>query len=203
MDFEKAYDLVEWDYLELVMAKMGFPEKWRKWILECVGSVSVYMLVDESPTKEFAMRRGLRHDDPLSSFLFLIASEGLSVLFSVYVEANRFKGFKVDSNEFRVSLLQFVDDTLIMREKCWDNIRAIKVRGWRRQNSLPTSPVAMPIEEEWYDKKLFKIIGNESNTLFWKDPWLVGGVLREKFSRLFHLSLQEEENVEVMLEMLQ
>ncbi|XP_073224723.1 uncharacterized protein [Cicer arietinum] len=50
--------------------------------------------------------------------------------------------------------------------------------------------------------KMFKIIRNGSNTLFWKDPRLVGGVLREKFSRLFHLSLQQEKNVVVMLEML-
>nr|XP_012570218.1 uncharacterized protein LOC105851898 [Cicer arietinum] len=72
------------------------------------------------------MRRGLRQGDPLSSFLFLIVVEGLNVLFSTYVEANQFKGFEVGSNEFIVSLLQFADDTLIMGEKRWVNIRAIK-----------------------------------------------------------------------------
>nr|XP_012574622.1 uncharacterized protein LOC105852691 [Cicer arietinum] len=110
VDFEKAYDSVEWDYLELVRANMA----------------SVFVLVNGSHTEEFDMRKGLRQGDPLSPFLFLIATEDLHALYSASVEANRFKGFKVESNEFRVFLLQFADDTLITGEKCWDNIRAIK-----------------------------------------------------------------------------
>jgi len=32
VDFEKAYDLVDWNYLDEVMGKMSFPILWRKWI---------------------------------------------------------------------------------------------------------------------------------------------------------------------------
>ena len=32
VDFKKAYDSVEWQFLDLVMRKMNFEVKWRKWI---------------------------------------------------------------------------------------------------------------------------------------------------------------------------
>ncbi|PNX63125.1 cysteine-rich receptor-like protein kinase, partial [Trifolium pratense] len=34
VDFEKAYDSVDWGYLDAVMGRMGFPTLWRKWIKE-------------------------------------------------------------------------------------------------------------------------------------------------------------------------
>lgn len=39
LDFNKAYDRVEWDFLEALMRKMGFDEKWVNWTMECVSSV--------------------------------------------------------------------------------------------------------------------------------------------------------------------
>ncbi|MCI45686.1 LINE-1 reverse transcriptase like, partial [Trifolium medium] len=35
VDFEKAYDFVDWGYLDDVMGRMAFPTLWRKWIKEC------------------------------------------------------------------------------------------------------------------------------------------------------------------------
>lgn len=35
IDFEKAYDHVEWEFLDFVMEKKGFGGRWRKWIKGC------------------------------------------------------------------------------------------------------------------------------------------------------------------------
>ncbi|XP_039683022.1 secreted RxLR effector protein 78-like [Medicago truncatula] len=112
VDFEKAYDSVDWGYLVAVMKKMEFPVLWRKWIKECVTTATASILVNGSPTEEFPLQRGLRQGDPLSPFLFLLAAEGMNVLMSSVVGNNLFTGYTVgSSNPTVVSHLQFADDT--------------------------------------------------------------------------------------------
>ncbi|KAJ9541035.1 LOW QUALITY PROTEIN: hypothetical protein OSB04_027541 [Centaurea solstitialis] len=74
VDFEKAYDSVEWPFLLDCLLKMGFGAKWVSWIEACLKSSSISVLVNGSPTLEFPMKRGLRQGDPLAPFLFLIVS---------------------------------------------------------------------------------------------------------------------------------
>ena len=45
IDFEKAYDHVEWPFLQFVLEKKGFKEKWRSWIHGCLASVSFLSLL--------------------------------------------------------------------------------------------------------------------------------------------------------------
>ena len=109
------------------MIKMGFPTLWRKWINECVRTATASVLVNGSPTDEFSLGRGLRQGDPLSPFLFLLAAEGLHVLMEALSANNLFTGYRVGSiAPVVVSHLQFADDTIILCEKSWANIRAIR-----------------------------------------------------------------------------
>ena len=86
VDFEKAYDSINWCYLDEVMYKMGFPVLWRKWINECIGTATTSVLVNGSPTDEFSLKRGLRQGDPLFPFLFLLVAEGFNVLMKAMSE---------------------------------------------------------------------------------------------------------------------
>ncbi|CAJ2635027.1 unnamed protein product [Trifolium pratense] len=127
VDFEKAYDSVDWGYLDDVMGRMSFPTLWRKWIRECVRTATASVLVNGSPTDEFSLRRGLRQGDPLSPFLFLLAVEGLNVLMEAMVARNLFMGYSIGGQEsVRVSHLQFADDTLLLGVRSWANVRALR-----------------------------------------------------------------------------
>lgn len=127
VDFEKAFDSVDLHYLDSVMVNMNFPTLWRKWISECVGSATASVLVNGSPTEEFVIERGLRQGDPLSPFLFLLAAEGLNVLMQSMVSEGLYRGYTVGSTEgVEVSNLQFADDTLLLAEKSWANVRSMR-----------------------------------------------------------------------------
>jgi hypothetical protein len=39
LDLSKAYDRVDWVFLEEVMHKMGFSRRWIQWIMSCVTTV--------------------------------------------------------------------------------------------------------------------------------------------------------------------
>ena len=127
VDFEKAYDSVDWKYLDDVMGKMSFPTLWRKWMRECVTTASSAVLVNGSPTEEFSLACGLRQGDPLSPFLFLLAVEGFHIMMDSLITHNIFTGNKVGRDQnVSISHLQFADDTLILGEKSWANVRAMR-----------------------------------------------------------------------------
>ncbi|XP_071712627.1 uncharacterized protein [Rutidosis leptorrhynchoides] len=84
-NFKKAFDCLSWDFLMEMMEMFGFGIKWRKLILSCLKLTSISVLVNESPTKEFKLGRGVRQGDPLSPFLFIIAAKGLNLLTKVAV----------------------------------------------------------------------------------------------------------------------
>jgi hypothetical protein len=127
VDFEKAYDSVDWEYLDEVMHNMNFPHKWRMWIMECISSASASILVNGSPTNEFRFERGLRQGDPLSPFLFLLAAEGFHLIMDSMVAKNMFMPYSVGTHlPVNISHLQFADDTLLIGTKSWSNIRALR-----------------------------------------------------------------------------
>jgi hypothetical protein len=127
VDFEKAYDSVDWGYLDSVMGRLSVPTWWRKWMKECVCTATASILVNGCPTDVFALKRGLRQGDPLSPFLFLITAEGLNAMMSEAVNQNLFVGYSVRAqNASVISHLQFADDTLLLGKKSWANVRALR-----------------------------------------------------------------------------
>ena len=109
VDFEKAFDSVNWDYLESVMCQMGYGKKWRKWIRGCLESARSSVIVNGSPTEEFSPEKGVRQGDPLSPFLFILAMEGLNIAMKSAYEKGLFQGIKIPHSETTISHLFYAD----------------------------------------------------------------------------------------------
>ncbi|GAU48536.1 hypothetical protein TSUD_282880 [Trifolium subterraneum] len=137
VDFERAYDTISWNYLESMMLKMGFAEKWLGWMRACIFNSSMSVLINGSPTEDFTVGKGLRQGDPLSPFLFLLAAEGLTGLVKQAVDTGKFVGFKVNDS-LRFQILQFADDTILLGDCSWDNVRTMKsiLRGFELVSGL-------------------------------------------------------------------
>ena len=127
VDYEKVYDSVSWVFLLDIIQRLGFHNRWIMWIKDCLESATVSVLVNNSPTSEFNVTRGLRQGDPLAPFLFIVAAEGLSGLVRQAVKANLLVGIKVGREEVVDSVLQFADDTLFLCEDSYPNVFTIKV----------------------------------------------------------------------------
>ena len=59
LDMSKAYDKVEWVYLETIMRKIGFHERWSSLIMMCATTVSYSMLINGKPKGKIILLRGL------------------------------------------------------------------------------------------------------------------------------------------------
>ena len=53
LNIEKTYDNVEWYFLLAVLEKMGFGEKWCRWIKWCLSTTRFSVLVNGTPTRFF------------------------------------------------------------------------------------------------------------------------------------------------------
>jgi hypothetical protein len=113
LDMSKAYDRVEWSFLEVVMRKMEFPEVWITLIMGCVSSVSYAILVNGQPVGYIKPSRGIRQGDPLSPYLFLLCSEALSALLMRAEKNGVLIGVPTSKKGPTLSHLFFVDDSLI------------------------------------------------------------------------------------------
>ena len=101
---------------------MGFHEKWINIIMQCISTVSYYVLVNEVAYGSIIPSRDLRQDDPLSPYLFLLCANGFSSLMSDAARNKMLSGISICRGCPMITHLFFADDSLLFckasRQEC-------------------------------------------------------------------------------------
>lgn len=113
LDMSKAYDKVEWQYMEKLMKKMGFDEAWVKLMMKCISSATYSVLINGEPHGNIIPTRGLRQGDPLSLYLFLLCTEGYHGLLRKAKVMGDIRGVFICWNGPKLTHLLSADDSLI------------------------------------------------------------------------------------------
>nr|GEW15478.1 RNA-directed DNA polymerase, eukaryota, reverse transcriptase zinc-binding domain protein [Tanacetum cinerariifolium] len=121
VDFEKAYDSVRLDFLDDVLNKFGFGNKWRTWIQSCMRSSRGSIVINGSPMEGFQFFKGLKQGDSLSPFLFILVMESLHLSFQRVIDAGLFTGINLSSS-LNLSHLFYVDNAMFVGQWCDANI---------------------------------------------------------------------------------
>ncbi|XP_050248620.1 uncharacterized protein LOC126695864 [Quercus robur] len=114
LDFQKAYDRVEWPFLIQVLKNFGFHQKFIHLIYQCISIVSFTLLLNGGKGPRIMPSRGLRQRDPLSPYLFIIGSEVLARMINRCSAQRLINGIRIAPSIAGISKLFYADDVLLV-----------------------------------------------------------------------------------------
>ena len=107
-DIEKAFDLVDHNFLIAVLKKFGLGHEFIQWVKTLLYDQQSCVMNNGHSTGYFALKLGSKQGDPLSAFLFLLTIE---VLFIMIRSNVNIKGLNIFENEIKFTAC--VDDTTL------------------------------------------------------------------------------------------
>jgi hypothetical protein len=128
LDMSKAYDWVEWNFLEEIMRKIGFSDKWIHLVMSCVRTVSYSVLINGRPHGKIQPTRGIRQGDPLSPYLFILCAEGLIHLLRKAELERHITSLAIARGGPKINHLFFVDDSVLFCKASvqeWEKIQLV------------------------------------------------------------------------------
>lgn len=126
IDIRKAFDTMRWDFLDWVLIKFGFPQKFMGWISTILHSARLSVVINGKTRGYFACSRGVRQGDPLSPLLFDICEDILSRMFIDLVEKGEFLPMKMTMHKVFPSHLLYADDILLFCQASIMNAKSIQ-----------------------------------------------------------------------------
>ena len=107
LEFEKAFDSVEWSFIWKMLSSFYFGSSLINWIKLCYCSIQSCVLNNGWASSYFTPERGVRQGCPLSPYIFIPCAEVIK-----YEKKKDVKGITVRGNEIKIS--QYPDDTTMI-----------------------------------------------------------------------------------------
>ena len=122
LDFQKAFDTIEWEFIQRTIALFNFGECIQRWISIFYSNTESAVLNNGFRTNYFHLKRGVRQGCPLSPYLFVLAAELLACKIR---QDKEIQGINIFGREIKLS--QFADDTTLLNSNCNSVKKAITV----------------------------------------------------------------------------
>ena len=106
LDFEKAFDSIEWSFIYKTLREFNFGPNISSWIKLCYTEIFSTIINKGSTCGWFSLHRGVRQGCPLSTILFILCVE---ILAEIIRTNNEIKGIVINGKELKLS--QYADDT--------------------------------------------------------------------------------------------
>ena len=118
IDFEKAFDSIEWSYIDKVLSQYNFGSDFRKWFRIVYTHSQSCVINNGNYSEFFELGRGCRQGDPWSPYIFIIAIEPLAQLLK---HDPNVIGIKLGISEIKIG--QYADDTFLTLDGSEGSIR--------------------------------------------------------------------------------
>ena len=109
LDFEKAFDSLEWSFIQKSLEFFGFSD----YILNCFKTLysNITAAIENNGhlSTFFPISRGVRQGDPLSPYIFIISIELLSAAIKFDPDI---KGVLLENSEYLIT--QYADDSTLI-----------------------------------------------------------------------------------------
>lgn len=125
-DISKAYDGLEWQFLERVLLRMGFHNIFVNWVMQCITTVTYSFLINDEVLGNVIPSRGIRQGDPISPYVFILCGEVLSGLCKEAQRDRTMTGFRIETKCPRINHLLFADNTMFFVRSSPQSCLALK-----------------------------------------------------------------------------
>ena len=112
IDLKNAFDSINREFVYFITHCLEFPPVWINWIKECIQKPMFSVLINGSPVGYFGSSRGIRKDNPISPYIFVIIMEFWTVQMDLAIASGTLQPPKREMPVV-VSHLIFEDDMLI------------------------------------------------------------------------------------------
>jgi hypothetical protein len=92
LDFEKAYDRVNWQFLREVLIRKGFDAAFVHRMMQLVSDGQTAIAINGEVGPYFRNKRGVRQGDPISPLLFDFVGDALDAILSRARAAGHIQG---------------------------------------------------------------------------------------------------------------
>lgn len=121
IDMEKVYDRLRWDFIKDTLDDTKLLDNIICIIMLCVSTSTLQVMWNGGFTKEFKPSRGIRQEDPISSYLFILTMEKLGQVINFAISNGTWKPIFLGRGGSSLSHLLFVDNLVLFGEANLEN----------------------------------------------------------------------------------